>query len=586
MVGWVKKGWLCLLALVLLGAAWPARAAAFHTDVRVLLSTPKESALNFTPVGEYTLREDPSLKVDNGELTVTAVGGRVSLTVDGKTLTGASFTLLSGDYEGTTAYIRLKNAKYGTCTYLGNMTFDAAAGCVRAVNTLPLEQYVWGVVPHEMSNSFPLEALKAQAVCARGYAVANCAKDASRPYDLRDTSEDQVYHGYASAYTRAIAAVNGTAGQVLTYENDIIEAYYSASNGGQTERTGNVWKTDLPYYVNADDPYDIENPSSAEERAFIPAEFNDVTRKLVERELLSALQKGADAAAGEKVTLLRTVAVLPNTPQYEAPSRCFTRTDVVLMVQKTDGSEGQLTVTLDLETLDYGDDDETLGLFNTRRLRLRMHGAESGVCYRDGVAYPGWYLTSRRYGHGIGLSQRGAQQRAYRLQGYEDILRFYYADTALHTVMPYEDAPELESESYLVRAWGVSNIAPGTSPEKLLGRIDPEKGELSLITASGKAKKDGAVCTGNFLRTTYKDGTHFSDLPLVVYGDINGDGKIDAGDANALRAHLLNAPRLTGPYLCAGDIDHDGEVTASDLLALLRSLHEDAEIEQKGGKAV
>ena len=82
-----------------------------------------------------------------------------------------------------------------------------------------------------MSNSFPLEALKAQAVCARGYA-ANKIKT-SGAYDIVDTTVDQVYKGYEPAYQRVIQAVNETKGHVLTYNGKIISTFYAASNGGK-----------------------------------------------------------------------------------------------------------------------------------------------------------------------------------------------------------------------------------------------------------------------------------------------------------------------------------------------------------------
>ena len=215
------------------------------------------------------------------------------------------------------------------------MTFDVYEGSIRAINTLPLEQYLYGVVPHEMSNSFPVEALKSQAVCARGYAVARCSRyAASRSYDLVDTSKDQVYRGYASKNARAIAAVDATRGQVLVYDGDIIEAFYSASNGGQTERTGNVWENDLPYYTHADDVYDLLNKSSLEEKSFIPDAYDETTEKLMDSSVLTAIKKAAYAAAGQEVELLSTVKVLAKDPSAEndPEQRCYTNVELTLMV--------------------------------------------------------------------------------------------------------------------------------------------------------------------------------------------------------------------------------------------------------------
>lgn len=579
------RAFVACLALLLACVALPmrARAAVFCPDVRVLLSLGRQQTLPFTPVGSFTLKEAPGLAVGSDELHVSVVGGRVSLQVGGKTITAASLTLVSGDYGGRADYIRLRNTEHGTCTYLGNMTFDVHEGAVRAINTLPVEQYLYGVVPHEMSNLFPVDALKAQAVCARGFAVARCSSYGSRAYDLLDTSQDQVYRGYASRNTRAIAAVDATRGQVLTYNGDIVETYYSASNGGQTEKTGNVWSNDFPYYVNADDPYDLANASSIEERSFIPETYNDETRALMDPFVRLALERAANSAAGRDVSLLKTMQVTPKNPSYDSPSRCYTEADVTLLVGYEEGGQqqtGQLTITLQLEELHYGSFENTLGRIGARKTRLRMRGAERGEYHHGGQAHGGWYLTERRYGHGVGLSQRGAQERARAGQPYTDILSFYYVGTALHTVGTYDTAPALSSDSYTISAAGVRGVSPGTSAETLLGRLSSE-GKLSVVTTKG-APAAGEVRTGYFVRTTYQSGTAFFDLPIVLYGDVNGDGKIGEGDVTALRDHLLHANLLTGARFSAADVDHDDEVTSKDLYRLIQYINGDAKISQGG----
>lgn len=570
-----------LLALFALCAATPARAASCHSEVRVLLSIESAGALTFTPVGDFYLLEAPTLTVGTETLTIRAEGCRVSLTVGGRTLTAASLTLMSGDYGAKGSYIRLVNSEHGTCTYLGNITFDVKAGAIRAVNTLPIEQYLYGVIPNEMSNSFPLDALKAQAVCARSYVMAKCSRYAARDYDLGDTSSDQVYCGYASKNSRAIAAVDATAGQVLTYEGDIIEAFYSSSNGGQTETTGNVWSEDLPYYTNQDDPFDLLNPSSMEYTAFIPEVFTEQTVEAMDKDVYAALLRGAADAAGGAVDLITCVQVTAYTSDYKAPSRCYLLADVTMTVRRFDGSVGQLSVTLTLKELLYGTAQNTLGAFGARTYTLRMRGAERAQILLDGAVCPGWNLTMRRWGHGVGLSQRGAQQRARMGQSYGDILSFYYVNTALCTVGTWETAPRIESARYLVASSGVSGISPGTLPEKLLSQLACE-GTLSVVDAKGMAKADAALTTGDFIRVAYGDGAYLFDLPLIIYGDLDGAAGLTAGDAKALSEHLMRANTLSGAYLRAADVNRDGAADENDLLVLIRSINHDATISQQG----
>jgi len=367
-----------ILAISAVFGATPAYAAAFHTDIRVLLSIDGSNPVDFTMIGDFSLKEDPSFQFESDKMTVSVVGNRPVLKSGDATFTASSITLTNKDYNGTSSFIRIMHPKYGVCTYLGDISFDIEEGAIRVINTLPIESYLYGVVPHEMSNRFPVESLKAQAVCARGYAVANCSEFRLRAYDILDTSADQVYHGYASKYNRAIAAVDETAGQVLSYDGEIIQAYYSASNGGQTELTGNVWSSNLPYYVQTDDKYDLKNPSSLEEKLFIPAEFNDKTLPLMDTFLLNMLQRAANEAAGEDVKLISTVRVKAYDAGYDPPSRCYTKADIVLMVSSEDGSKsGQLDITISLDDLVCTDRNRAC-VFNSGRT-LRMRGAEAGV---------------------------------------------------------------------------------------------------------------------------------------------------------------------------------------------------------------
>ena len=98
-----------------------------------------------------------------------------------------------------------------------------------------------------MPSKWNYEALKAQAIAARSYAIANRGKRASHGYDLKDTPEDQAYGGASSETATTNSAVIETKGEVITYNRKIIPAYYSASAGGHTRNSGSVWNKDLPF---------------------------------------------------------------------------------------------------------------------------------------------------------------------------------------------------------------------------------------------------------------------------------------------------------------------------------------------------
>lgn len=118
---------------------------------------------------------------------------------------------------------------------------------------LDLEEYLCGVVPSEIYESSHMEALKAQAVAARTFAV----KRAMAGTVVDDTTNFQAYRApLAESSPRSRQAVEETVGQVLTYGGEVIDCFYSASNGGTCKRSGEVWSRDYPYYVNRPDPWD------------------------------------------------------------------------------------------------------------------------------------------------------------------------------------------------------------------------------------------------------------------------------------------------------------------------------------------
>ena len=131
--------------------------------------------------------------------------------------------------------------------YRGKIILENRNKALTVVNDVKLEDYLLGVVPCEMPSSWPDEALKAQAIAARSYAVANLGKNGSKGFDLKDNTEDQAYGGATSETNRTNQIVAQTYGIVVTQNKQVITAYYCASAGGKTVNTGDVWNKDMPY---------------------------------------------------------------------------------------------------------------------------------------------------------------------------------------------------------------------------------------------------------------------------------------------------------------------------------------------------
>ncbi len=129
--------------------------------------------------------------------------------------------------------------------YRGKFMIKNVGSKLTVINDIDLESYIKGVVPSEMPPSWEFEALKAQAIAARSYALANLGKQSKYGYDLKDNTEDQAYGGASAETNRTNRAVDDTLGLVLTYDMKIISAYYSASAGGMTNT--NAWGASVPY---------------------------------------------------------------------------------------------------------------------------------------------------------------------------------------------------------------------------------------------------------------------------------------------------------------------------------------------------
>lgn len=445
--------------------------ASDKSIVRVKLSVGSTSSLCFSLNGNYGIESDSSKNLSSGSYTAKIENGVVKL-YKGSSLvcSGSSVKVVERALSSGCNYASIKTTIYGTNNYRGDIEFRISGSSLVVINHVYLEYYLYGVVPYEMSNSWPIEALKAQAVAARTYAVRYMG---SGSYDLVDTSANQVYRGYNPSYTNAIKAVDETAKKVLTCNGSLVQTYYSASNGGYTDIPQHVWSasaTLLPYHVIQADPYDTQNAWSSQEVLIFPKALSDesdivykvmkdgsmvtgssslsanATRYLKIMALPAVAAKGYIADVTSDIQITGISRILAHTyegnhglPDYTGQTNCvcFSKADVsmtVLASRKATAQEkeetGQsvieepvsVTVTIDLHKL-----DESGGLYQAfANTKLRLFVVEE--------TSTSWNIYNRRYGHGVGLSQRGAQQRAKSGQTYEQILSFYYPNTTFDTL--------------------------------------------------------------------------------------------------------------------------------------------------------
>jgi SpoIID/LytB domain protein len=142
--------------------------------------------------------------------------------------------------------------------YRGKLVVGLNGKTLQVVDVLGLEAYVKGVVPMEMPSNWLPEALKAQAVATRSYALANVAK--GRTFDVYGDGRSQVYGGFAAEAPAASAAVDATRGQVVTYAGKVADTMFFSSSGGRTASSEETMGVDIPYLQSVTDPYDTISP--------------------------------------------------------------------------------------------------------------------------------------------------------------------------------------------------------------------------------------------------------------------------------------------------------------------------------------
>ncbi len=269
--------------------------------------------------------------------------------------------------------------------YRGVIEITPADKGLLVVNELPLEDYLVGLINCEISSAWPIEAVKAQAVIARTYAInrKNARKNAL--YHLESSVMDQVYDGCLIEDSRARRAVTETAGEVLTYDGAVIQAFYHSNCGGRTEAAANVWGgTSPPYLKGVECQYCLTSTSSVWEQR--------LTLRVIEERLKAAGLKVAG------VSDIRT-GVRNNRGRLK---------NIVVV-----SSRGEVAVGGDQFRKAVG-----YGVIKSTNFTVKVAGGEA-------------FFSGLGNGHGVGLCQWGAKQRALDGFGYGEILSYYYPGTEL-----------------------------------------------------------------------------------------------------------------------------------------------------------
>lgn len=308
--------------------------------------------------------------------------------------------------------------------YRGYLTFDTVDKQLAAINNVGLEEYLYGVVPREMPSTFSYEALKAQAVAARSYAVCSVTRNKDKSFDLYDTVSSQVYGGFDAERDNVRKAVDETRGQILLSEGKVVNATYSSSNGGYTADANDVWGAKYKCLISKEDKYSINEPN-----------YN-WNFEINANDLINGLKK-----QGINVNSINQIYVKEcnNSKRVKTVAIMDGAKEVLVDNNKFKNAIGANKFKSSMYTI------EASGVSTATQAPENDSDGEVTVLFEDGVAV---FISSEAsekaspspvisadakikiaghgWGHGVGLSQWGANNMAKAGLKYDEILKFYY----------------------------------------------------------------------------------------------------------------------------------------------------------------
>jgi len=310
-----------------------------------------------------------------------------------------------------------------------------ASSDMTVINILPIEHYLYSVVPSEIQWMSHPEALKAQAITARTYVYSNLGKYSSLGFDVCSTVYSQVYGGYAVERETTNKAVDETQDKKLYYNSELAQVFFFSSSGGKTEASKNVWTADLPYLQSVEDNYEDKNSknytwekvlSVNKVRDIMVSKGNDVG-EVDGIEIINTSEAGrvielvVSGTSGDKVFVKARCREL-----FDLPSQWYTiSTDAdAVILSSSDQMRKNIQV--------VGKKVITRNGLEDNKLNREISILGDNNVIRTISSIPTSYIfTGRGYGHAVGMSQQGAKGMADAGFLYDEILQHYFLGTSI-----------------------------------------------------------------------------------------------------------------------------------------------------------
>ena len=444
-------------------------------DIRVLIKTSDYADILHTEVA-LTADSDFLMQygsAENVQEELFSKGDKITIDMDSKYFVGERIRIAPAVLTGRIQLLSV-NRSQGTPSYRGHIELLRTAEGIAVVNELPLEEYLFSVVPSEMPASYPLEALKAQAICARTYAYGHMLRAGYPRYGAHvdDSTSYQVYNNITEADSTT-TAVKETYGQMIMTDEGIVADtyYYSTSCGVGT--TAGIWKTaeaqELDYLkssrLSQENPVQTNGGTAAAGSAEITAEttaeelceeetFRDfitqthaedyeaqegwyrwtyTVKEIDTDRMLETLKKRYEANG-------KLILTLKDGDYSSQRIKAFSKVTGITIVKRGPGGVA--------DELVIATDKGTYKIISEYNIRAVLCDGVTGVVRQDGseVSMPtllpsaffviepsndkknvvGYNIIGGGFGHGVGMSQNGAKNMALQGLGAEQILNFFY----------------------------------------------------------------------------------------------------------------------------------------------------------------
>ncbi|MCR4435606.1 MAG: SpoIID/LytB domain-containing protein [Clostridiales bacterium] len=324
-------------------------------------------------------------------------------------------------------------------SYRGDLEVRRITGSdMTLINVVPLEQYLYGVVPAEIESYSHPEALKAQAVASRTYALKNLGKFKKWGFDLCNSVWDQLYKGYGVETKATNKAVDDTKGKSVVYNGNVAEVFFFASSGGMTEDAKNVFGVDIPYLKSVDDKYESAKSNHYSwEKTLTAEDIKGLMKK-----------KGYDLGDILSVTVTKTsnagrpVELVIKGTKGEKKFE----NDDCRYVFNLNSQWYSITTDVDVSVKGQGTDPVKTQLQAKKAMTSTgLKSIETTASGKGGLSVvdgsknkktismvPTTYkITGKGWGHGVGMSQEGAKGMASAGFKFDQILKHYFPGTTI-----------------------------------------------------------------------------------------------------------------------------------------------------------